>query len=503
MKALFYSFLLLFYSYPLIAQPGIEWAKNLSTTRSIPNGIIVGPANSYYSAGRLGGNAWAARVNESFDIIWEHNSLGGSALDAIQGGKNQLIQTPDGGLLMCGYSTSGDGYLSNNYGDHDGWIIKLNKEGDIVWSKNYGTDKYDICTGLLNAPEGGYYGMFESVGQNNDFTLSYGDMDIWVTRMDGAGNFLWKKQFGGSDRDYGHSWVMSPNGNITIAARSESADIDLAGTEGTPALWLFQIDPNGNLVWSKTYAGLFDLFSLSSSNDNGFIACGKAFSSSTYFGNNGGHDGFVMKFNSDGSLDWAKNYGGSENDGFASITPLSDGNYLAVGTSISDDGDVNSQHGKGDAWVIKISPKGQILWSRTLGGTNGDAGVAAIEVNKQEFIVLIYNGSFDGDFRDPGVRPGPTIVKLNEQLSNNAYANLLDFRIIPTPVLYGDHINIELPDTDEYLVQLFDISGKLSYKKVLAGTLSSIPTNMLKPGMYMYYVQKGERVAIGKLLIFE
>lgn len=489
------------YNFQLFGQPGLEWAKNLSTSRSAPNGIIAGPSNSYYSAGRLGGDAWAVRVNESFDKIWENGSLGGTALDAIQGGKNQLLLTSDGGLLMCGYSSSSDGNLDSNYGDQDGWIIKMSKAGNVVWSKNYGTDKYDVCTGLLNAPGGGYYAMFESAGESHDFTSSHGDLDIWVTRLDGSGNFLWKKQFGGSDRDYGYSWVLHQNGNITIAARSESADVDLTGTEGTPALWLFQIDPNGNLVWSKTYAALFDLFSLSTTNDNGLIVCGKAFSSSTYFGNKGGQDGFIMKFKSNGSLEWSKNYGGSENDDFASITPLSDGNYLAVGTSFSEDGDVNKHHGKGDAWVIKISPTGQILWSRTLGGTNGDAGVSAFEINNREFIVLIFSGSFDGDFRVPGVRPGPTVVKLNERLSNNAFANQLDFQINPNPVPQGDHIHIELPDTGEYQVRLFDISGKLSYKQKVMGSTSSIPTNMLEPGMYMYYIQKGEQVAIGKLLI--
>lgn len=486
----------------LTAQPYINWSKNISNSRSvIPNEMIKGPSGSYYAAGRLGANGWLIRVGRDLGTIWEKETVGGSGLDAFQGGFNQLTTTKNGDLVVAGGAYSSDGDLPGNYGEQDGWIMKINVHGDVVWSRNYGTSGYDNCTGLLEAEDGGYYAMFNSYGNDKDFPSQRGVSDIWVAKLNFRGDIEWTKQFGGTQREYAFSWVQGDNGNITIAARSESMDLDLAGSDGTPALWLFQIDENGELQWSKTYAGVIDLFHLEKTSDNGFIVCGKTFMASNYLSNNGKDDGFIKKFDANGNLEWAKNYGGPEGESLTRITELSDGNFMAIGKSFSESGDLPGHYGKGDCWVLKVDKDGDIMWSKNIGGTNGDSGVNIIEEEPGEYFIHLYNGSFDGDFEGTLITPGATIVKLSETLSSVSPFNALDINVFPTLMAQGDPLNVRFPDSMDYRFRLFDISGKKIVDLNLEGPETQVKTTSIPVGSYIYLVEQGEFKNSGKIVI--
>ena len=463
--------------------------------------MIPGPNGSYYAAGRLGADAWVVRLSSNLSTMWEKEKLGGSGLDAFQGGASQLISTKNGDLLVAGSSYSNDGNLPGNYGDQDAWIIRIDLEGRIVWSRNYGTSGYDNCTGLLPASDGGYYAMFNSYGDDNDFPSQRGVSDIWIAKLNFKGDIEWTKQFGGSQREYAFSWVQLDNGNITVAARSESIDMDLAGSDGTPALWLFQVDEHGNLLWSKTYAGVIDLFHMEKTSDDGFIVCGKSFMASNYISNNGKDDGFIKKFDSNGELMWAKNYGGTEGEALTRIKELSDGNFIAVGNSFSNNGDLPGHYGKGDCWVLKVDPDGKIIWSKNIGGGNGDSGSNIIEEEPGEYFIHLYNGSFDGDFEGTLITPGATVVKLSETISSVSSFNKLEIDVYPSLAGQGDPLNIRFPDSMNYRFRLLDINGKKIMDRNLQGTESQVNTNSIPVGSYIYLIERGEFRNSGKIVI--
>lgn len=498
-----YSVFLLFTCSMLIAQPGIEWSRNVSSNRSvIPNHIIPGPDQGYYVAGRLGANGWAARLDGNFNILWENGEVGGSGLDAFQGGNDQLLMTTEGDLLVAGGATSSDGLLPGNYGEQDAWIVKFSKNGDILWSRNYGSSLYDVCTGLLNAPNGGFYALFNSYGNDADFPEQRRVADLWVAKMSADGEILWKKPYGGTQREYGFSWVGLPDGQIVIAARAESIDMDLAGTDGTPALWLLKINGQGDIQWSRTYAGMIDQFHLSSTRDGGFIVCGKAFRESVYFSNHGKDDAFIMRFDNDGKMLWANHYGGSAGDHFNRITPLKDGSFVCVGSSFSDDGDLDAHYGKGDAWILRTNGKGEVIWSRTIGGTNGDVGTSLLETGDSLYSLFMYNGSFDGDFSSTSITPGPTIVRLDEALSTANRFNVLNVRLDTDVVTRGKPFGVNLPSDEPFLFRLYDPKGRLRFEQQLTGPKALIPTTRIEKGVHIYEISQGERINSGKVIIY-
>jgi hypothetical protein len=137
--------------------------------------------------------------------------------------------------------------------------------------------------------------------------------------------------------------------------------------------------------------------SILQTSDGGFIVAGATASMdgdfSTNHGNNGlpginGYDGFVMKIDSLGSLQWQKCLGGTGDDELDCIIQTSDGGYIAVGSTNSSDGDVSGQHGgfSGggntpalDAWVVKLDVLGNIEWQKCLGGMADDYARSIIQ----------------------------------------------------------------------------------------------------------------------------
>jgi hypothetical protein len=104
--------------------------------------------------------------------------------------------------------------------------------------------------------------------------------------------------------------------------------------------------------------------------DNSFLVAGGSTG-----GGLGGTDAMLVKFAADGTVEWAKSYGGSGYDIFTHIYPCSDGNFLAVGTTTSMGG------GAQDIYVVKVDLGGNVLWERTCGGYSNDGHRGSCEVS--------------------------------------------------------------------------------------------------------------------------
>jgi len=124
--------------------------------------------------------------------------------------------------------------------------------------------------------------------------------------------------------------------------------------------------------------------------DGGFLLAGGTDS----FGS-GGSDFWIIKTNSSGQMQWNKTYGGSGNEEAHSVVQTSDGGFAILGTT--------SSFGSGiyDFWLVKINSSGNLLWSRTYGGTSVDDGWAIIELANGELALSGWTSSYgdgSGDF---------------------------------------------------------------------------------------------------------
>jgi hypothetical protein len=154
--------------------------------------------------------------------------------------------------------------------------------------------------------------------------------------------------------------------------------------------------------------------------DNGFLIIG--FTSSNNDGDVTGYrggttDAWVVKLSAEGNLLWQKTFGGSGNEYFRSVVATSDGNYVCAGSTTSNDGDVSGNHGNGDMWVVKIDPSGNLLWQKCLGGSQGEGASSIREFSDGTLRAIGSTTSNDGDVSGlhgtVGNWPDIWVVKLN------------------------------------------------------------------------------------------
>ncbi|MBL0133092.1 MAG: hypothetical protein IPP79_03300 [Chitinophagaceae bacterium] len=108
-------------------------------------------------------------------------------------------------------------------------------------------------------------------------------------------------------------------------------------------------------------------------------------------------DGWLVRTNADGSIQWQKSFGGTGNDGFKKIIKTLDGNYAAAGWSNSTDGDISNAHGNYDIWMVKFDGNGSLLKSTCFGGSKNDTLGSFIQLKDQSFMFTGATTSTNGD----------------------------------------------------------------------------------------------------------
>jgi Secretion system C-terminal sorting domain/Ig-like domain CHU_C associated len=97
------------------------------------------------------------------------------------------------------------------------------------------------------------------------------------------------------------------------------------------------------------------------------------------------------------TLQWRRNFGGTGNEVANSIRQTSDGGYIIAGSTTSADGDVTSNHGDADYWIVRLSRTGNIVWQKTYGGSGTDIAKCVQQTTDGGYIVAGISKSNDGD----------------------------------------------------------------------------------------------------------
>ena len=202
---------------------------------------------------------------------------------------------------------------------------------------------------------------------------AYSDTYLMKTSQDGS--LQWTKTFGGTNDDYGYFIQQTNDGGYILTG------------SGSPngGVYLLKTDSNGNLSWVKTYGGQYDWGqAVKQTSDGGFIVLGN-----TYAFGAGNKDIYLVKTASDGTLLWTKTYGGVGLDIGLSAQQTNDGGYIITGFTRTFQGGTNS-----DVYLIKTDSNGNLLWSKTFGGSNDDYGYSVWQTNDDGYIVAGNTDSF-------------------------------------------------------------------------------------------------------------
>lgn len=358
----------------------------------------------------------------SFLLQWQ-KPLGGSGGDFGY----SITSSADGGYVVAGNTLSNDGDVTANHGNSDVWVVKLNSTGAIVWQKTMGGSSGDYAYSITSTSDGGYILAGVTASNDGEVTGNHGDFDIWVVKINGMGNIIWQKTYGGGGADWGNKIISTSDGGYLVVGNTNSINGDVSGAHGQNDGWVIKLNSTGDIMWQKLLGGsLNDFFNkVASTSDGGYIVTGSTYSNDgDVSGNHGDRDGWVIKLNSTGNIVWKKLYGGTAFDDLGSIIATPEGNYIIVGGTQSNNGDVSGNHGNYDSWIIKIDGNGNIIWKKVMGGSGLDGFTSALINSQNELVVIGETQSNNGDVS--GFKGGEDvwIVKLD------ANGNTLDKKVL-------------------------------------------------------------------------
>ena len=361
---------------------------------------------------------WVLKFNSEAQLEW-NKTYGGSGDDR----GSHLIQTSDGGYALIGYSDSSDGDVSVNNGNRDFWVVKIDASGAIHWEKSFGyagidegvsiletSDNHFILSGVLDVSASGGDGNF------GRYSTMHAGGDYWSIKINSTGDLVWSRFYGGSFTDAPTGILEDTNNNLITVGGSDSNDVDISNNKGTYDFWVVKSNSSGNIIWEKSYGGseideARDV--VSSENGNQIIVGDTRSEEQDVSVNNGAADLWILKITENGDVLWEKSLGGSNFDVARSINSTFDNGFIIAGSSRSSDGNVNENKGQNDAWIIKISNAGELLWEKTVGGTEIDFAYDAVQLTNGTIIAVGETSSFDGDIL---VNKGFTdllIIKIN------------------------------------------------------------------------------------------
>ena len=247
---------------------------------------------------------------------------------------------------------------------------------------------------------------------------SAGSSDVFIARLDTAGNFVWARHLGGSAADYGNAIATDTSGNVYVTGYfSGTADFDPGPgvfnltSFGSDDIYLVKLDSSGNFAWA-TQAGstLGDRAEDVAVGPGGKVYLTGIYRNTVSFGSfsltsAGGTDVFVVCLDAAGNYLWAKSLGGSQSEEGNSITVDTFGNVYTAGGFYGltdlDPGTANyylSSAGQLDIFVCKLDQAGSFVWAIRTGGSNNDEAISiTTDLPGNVYTTGTFNGSVDFD----------------------------------------------------------------------------------------------------------
>ncbi|MEL7424819.1 MAG: T9SS type A sorting domain-containing protein [Bacteroidota bacterium] len=313
--------------------------------------IVVGQTSSedgQVSENQGGSDYWILKLDATGQLEWE-KSYGGAGSDygyAIE-------QAADGGYFIAGGSQSSNGDVSENKGGVDYWIIRLSASGELIWERSYGGSRDDLAFALDKTDDGGCIVTGRTRSSNGDVTGFHGGVnfsfDAWVVKLSSQGDLEWEHALGGTDFDESYTIRQTTEGGYILAGLTRSNDGDITENPLQSDLWVVKLDEAGEITWQDFYGSYNKDIAgeIQQTADGGYIITGCT-------GPAGDKLFWALKLTSEGVLDWEKSYGGTEDDRAFSIKQTIDSGYIMAGRTASNNGDVGGNNGDYDYWVVKL-----------------------------------------------------------------------------------------------------------------------------------------------------
>ncbi|MDP9961021.1 T9SS type A sorting domain-containing protein [Chryseobacterium lathyri] len=226
----------------------------LSASIATQEGGFLLAGTSYSSKGldkkedsKGGSDIWLIRLNEFGDELWQ-KTLGSASDEEAR----SVIQTTDLGFFVAGNVQNS----AKGYGSKDVWVVKLDKDGKELSQSILGGKGLDEVEKMIPTKDGGaLLGIYSrSTTGGSKKTENFGEGDYWVIKLDKTGKTEWEKNFGGKADDHLRTLSLTSTGYLIGGeSRSERSGNKTGGIEEGTDLWLISLNERGEEIWQKSY----------------------------------------------------------------------------------------------------------------------------------------------------------------------------------------------------------------------------------------------------------
>ncbi len=299
------------------------------------------------------GDVMMFKTDRDGQVLWQRSYDQEDSYEEIF----RVIPTSDGNYLLGGLTFSD---IAAN-GHADGWILKMDPDGNILWDRKYGGSYWDKIFSLHETADGGFVFTGETrslvSGDIIDPPINPDSLDAkdsWIGKIDANGDLLWNHRFGSYEDDVLVDLTIAPNGDILSVGNYL--------TEGIGGSWdisIYRHDQNGNLIWQQVHGenGYEEVFSIINTSDGDF-----AIGAMTNSQGNGSSDTYLLKIDPDGNIIDEDFYGGAAGEYAAFVQEMPDGGFSILSSTESFGSDFL------DLYLIRTRPNGEKLWSQVYGG---------------------------------------------------------------------------------------------------------------------------------------
>jgi len=435
-------------------------------------------------------------------------------------------KTNDGGCVL-------GGIINITENNPDIWLVKTTANGDVEWTRMYGSLGYgDFCSVTQQTSDGGYiiggsssppggasdgillrvdadgdttwlasfFGVVGwSGGQTSDggfvlagsYTFPAGVIDLWIGKTDANGATLWTRTVDLGCNEYGYSVCQTDDAGYIVVG---SIKCSSGGGLGDADLFLAKFDFNGNFLWSRAIDGWSlgedydEGSSVRETSDGGYIITGRTLD---YAGND---DMWLVKAAANGDTLWTQRIRGMGSSAGSSVQETIDGGFVIAGY-------LNTTHDV-DMWVVKTDAVGSTLWEKSLGGNDQSYACCVEQAGDGSYFVaghtspLPYNDYY--------------LVRLAAETPQGVEAPIV-LRVdlvqnYPNPFNPSTTIDYALPRSSYVKLEVFNVLGeRVSVLKdgILDAGYHSVvfEAQRLPSGIYFYRLQTGDFTDTKKLLL--
>jgi hypothetical protein len=389
-------------------------------------------ANTFNLTSTGGSDVFIQKLDPNGNLIWVR-VFGSTSSDQ----SSSIISDSLGHIYITGsvqgvvdFDPGPGTFIPSALGQRDVFIQKLDTAGNFIWAKRFGGSDFEQSSAIITDGLGHLYttGNFQGIADFDpgpgifNMTASSTAFNIFIQKLDTAGNFIWAKSFGGGSHDFGRSIATDAVGNIyTTGSYGYTVDFDPGPgifnmtTNGQQNAFIQKLDTAGNFIWVKTMGGTtLDEGSSITADGLGNIYVTGYFAGTVDFDPSAGisnltsggfRNSFVEKLDTAGNLIWAKAMLGTTGGEGKSLLTDALGNVYTVGKfSTTTDFDPNAgifnlvAAGSSDVFIQKLDPNGTLIWAKSVGGI-GDDWVTTLRIDLFNNIYLTgaYQDTLDFD----------------------------------------------------------------------------------------------------------